>query len=201
MGAAERHDPMSGLAQQPEQPESPKQTWEDQVFEAEIADIEAQTANRNLEAEDKSYQLRAEIELDKAEAEDKRSKQQADIHDQETRTNRGLDLAEEKAKAENTDQELWSAAKLDDFRLRSRTDQVERYFFMCVLAIGIIAAIVLAAISADQSTAAYRLSPLTGLLISGGSGLKLRSLTRSQGRDETETGSSGREEDRGQGRG
>ena len=175
---------------------SKQQTLQEQLLGAEVAGFVVQTEARKLDAEDQSFQLRADQGLKKLETEDKRAKQEADIHDQELRTASEILLNEEKAKAELSDQQLRTAEDLENKRRDSRTTQVERYFFMVIFAIGIAATIVLAFKTSHQNALGYRLSPMTGLLIAGGSGFKLGLLRREQGREDQGQGSGRGEEEK-----
>jgi hypothetical protein len=96
--------------------------------------------------------------------------------------------------ADVTDRREWTQANIADQKRRTetamgglerrdKTTQVERYFWMGVVAIGVLAAIVLAFVTAGQSVWEYRASPAAGLLLSSGGGFQLWSINRSQSDD------------------
>ncbi|HXR32055.1 MAG TPA: hypothetical protein VN752_13065 [Solirubrobacterales bacterium] len=153
---------MSGPVQQPDQPESPKKTWEEQIFEAEVADLTAQAEGRRLKAEDESLQLRADIDL-------KREKQAADVRDRQVRTDAEIDREGKKLDAEIDDQGRRLGAEMAALESDTETTRHERYFYMGVAAVGLAVAAVLALLG-------HQFSPGFGLLISGGAGYRLHAI-------------------------
>ena len=159
-----------------QQPESPKQqNLEEQLAGAEVADFVVQTEGRRLKAEDESYQLRAEVDL-------KREQHQDGARNEQARTDAEIDREGKEIDAKIDDQARRTGAAMAALESDTETTRNERYFYMGVTAIGVIAAIVLAFLSVGQEGWEYRLSPGIGLLISGGAGLKLHWLARKQGR-------------------
>lgn len=135
------------------------------MLEAEVTRYEAETALKEKEWEDASKQIEAQIESE-------REQMLADIRDREKRTD-----------AENADQARRTGAEMS--QLESETENrrkltdaeiQERRFCMIIIAVGVIATVILSFLTAGQSGWGYRLMPGTGLLISGGGALRLRSI-------------------------
>lgn len=123
----------------------------------------AETAIRQRESGNK-----ADREQERAEAELRIEEKKADAEIEEKR---------ERRKGELADQARRTAAEMTGLESRDRTTEFERYFFMAVVAIGLLASIILYFITVGQPLE-YRLSPLAGVLISGTGGLRLRAINR-----------------------
>ncbi|MGN6815477.1 MAG: hypothetical protein ACTHK3_05250 [Solirubrobacterales bacterium] len=104
----------------------------------------------------------------------------------EKRTDAEIKDQEERRKAELSDQERRTMTEMNGLESHDRTTEVERYFFMAVIAIGMLATIVLAFMTVGQPLE-YRLSPLAGLAVSGGGGLRLRGIARASARTRIES--------------
>jgi hypothetical protein len=141
------------------------------VLEAELERYTAGTERVRSGTRDTSARATAETEnlreqgQAKVRHEDKRV--DADVIDRESRTNAEID-----------DQARRTATEMNGVERYDRTTEVERYFWMAIAAVGVMAAVALAFVTASESALEYRLSPGTGLLVSGGAGLRLRSITR-----------------------
>jgi hypothetical protein len=112
-----------------------------------------------------------------------RAKVDADIKDREEQTSAAIQNERKLTQAGIADQKRRTEAEMNGLERRDETTQVERYFWMAVAAIGLIAAIVLAFLTAGHSAWEYRISPAAGLLLLGGSGLQLWSITRPRAPD------------------
>lgn len=143
------------------------------VLEAELNRYQVGTDRIRKEGENARKQVEAKINHDS-------ERLQAEISDQAKRTDAETKIDEDRAQAEIGDQARRTSAEMTGLEGRDRTTVVERYFWMVVVAVGIIATIVLAFVTADSSALKYHLTPTAGLLISGGGGLRLRALTRAQ---------------------
>ena len=77
-------------------------------------------------------------------------------------------------------------AEAKGIETRDRTTRTERFFWMVVIAFGLIASVVLALITAEATVLEYRVSPLAGLAVSAGGGFQLRLINRDQGESEAE---------------
>jgi hypothetical protein len=141
------------------------------LVEAEVDDFVAQTQGRRLKAGDDSYQIRADVEF-------KKEQQQADNRDRQVRTDAELDVRHKKCDAGIEDQGRRLGAEMAALESDAKTTRDERYFYMGVAAVGVIAAIALAFLNAGQGGWEHQLSPGVGLLISGGAGFKLHSIKR-----------------------
>lgn len=109
-----------------------------------------------------------------------RTQVDADIKDREKQTEAGVQNERKLVLARIADRKRRTEAEMSGVERRDKTTQVERYFWMVVAAVGLLTAVVLAIATAGHSAWEYRISPAAGLLLLGGGGLQLRSITRSQ---------------------
>jgi Fe2+ transport system protein B len=153
--------------------QSPQGLRDPRFSDAQLARYESETEQKALAAADKSRQVEAEIEL-------KRTQQDAENRDQEMKSATTRYLLEEESKAKISNDVLWTAVAIEDRRRKSVTTMIERFFFMGVVAIGVIATVVLAFTKAHQQELAFQLSPLSGIVLSGLGGISLRLLRRDE---------------------
>ncbi len=133
-------------------------------YEVETNEIQAATTRANKQVE-------AEIERDaeRSVSEIKRKAQgtDADIRDRENKTNAEID--------ENARR---TAAEMKNLEIDTQMTRVERYFSMCIVAIGILTTIGLGFLTTGYAEWYQQIRPTLGLFIFGGGLYRLRSITR-----------------------
>jgi hypothetical protein len=107
-----------------------------------------------------------------------RAQVDAAIKDREERTRARVKRKGKLTQAKIEDREKRTEAEMSGLERRDRTTQVERYFWMGVVATGVLGAILLAFVTAGQSVWEYRVSPAASLMLSGGGGFQLWSINR-----------------------
>jgi hypothetical protein len=118
------------------------------------------------------------LSMMRAETEDEREQVETDTIRAENEAIRSETAIEEKrAASEIKIAENHADVEDEAIEVDTRTTDKERIFSMGMVAIGVLAALVLAFLSIGQPLE-YRLSPLAGVFVSGWGGLRLRAITR-----------------------
>jgi hypothetical protein len=140
------------------------------VLEAELDRYTAGTERERAETAIRQQEAGHQISQEQRQGEvDNRIKEkEADAEIEDMRKRRA---------AEQEDQARRTGAEMSGLESRDRTTEFERYFFMGVVAVGLLATIVLAFMTVGEPLE-YRLSPLVGVGISGVGGLRLRAINR-----------------------
>lgn len=140
------------------------------VLEAELDRYMASTERARAETA-----IRERESGNKADREHERV--EVELRIEEKRADAEIEEKRERRKGELADQARRTAAEMTGLESRDRTTEFERYFFMAVVAIGLLVSIILAFVTFGQPLE-DRLSPLAGVLISGTGGLRLRAINR-----------------------
>lgn len=102
---------------------------------------------------------------------------EAEWEDRRERTRAGIADRAKRTQAEIEDRRRRTEAEMRSLEADSQTTQRERAFFMWVTALGVASTVVLTALSIGHSEPAYYFGPGSGLVLTCGGALRLRSLT------------------------
>jgi hypothetical protein len=166
---------------------------------------ESAAATRQMEHRAHRARIRredAEAESLRTQSRNLRKQTDADSADRDEWTKANIEDQRKRTDADIADRLEWTRAKIAERQRRTevetsglgqhdKTTNVERYFWMGMVALGVLATIVLACITAGQSVWEYRISPVAGLLLSGGGGFQLWAISKRQpsgDAEEAETG-------------